>query len=112
MPLVPNVMSSKCASRAYMALLASKWSLLAIHALAEGPQRNGELMRAIDGISQKMLTQTLRQLEEAHLVNREDFQTIPPHVVYELTPLGKSLRDEVRPLIKWVETHMPELGGS
>jgi DNA-binding HxlR family transcriptional regulator len=111
MPQPPNVMSSKCQSRAYMAILASKWSLLTIHALADGAQRNGDLMRAIDGISQKMLTQTLRQLEDAHIVSREDFQTIPPHVVYELTSLGKSLRNEVRPLIKWVETHMPELGG-
>jgi DNA-binding HxlR family transcriptional regulator len=109
MPLAPNVMSRKCTSRVYMAHLASKWSLLIINALDDQPRRNGELMRAVVGISQKMLTQTLRQLEEINVVSRHDMQTIPPNVVYELTPLGRSLRNEVRSFIKWVETHMPEL---
>jgi DNA-binding HxlR family transcriptional regulator len=95
-----------------MTLLASKWSLLIINALGSGRLRNGELVRAVDGISQKMLTQTLRELEDAHIVSREDFQTIPPHVVYELTPLGKSFQQEAQTLIKWVEAHMPELRGS
>lgn len=69
-------------------------------------------MRALEGISQKMLTQTLRQLEAANIVDREDFQTIPPHVVYQLTPLGESFQQEVHLLIKWVEGNMPELSGA
>jgi DNA-binding HxlR family transcriptional regulator len=107
----PNVMSQRCASRAYMALLADKWSLLIINALGEGPRRNGELVRSVQGISQKMLTQTLRTLEQLHIVLRTDLQTIPPHVCYELTPLGQSLRGEAVSFIRWVEKHTPELTG-
>ena len=105
----PDVMSGKCTSRAYMTLLASKWSLLVINALGDERRRNGDLMRTIDGISQKMLTQTLRELEEVGIVIRDDLGTIPPHVTYELTPLGKSLGHEVRSFIRWVEAHMPDL---
>jgi DNA-binding HxlR family transcriptional regulator len=107
--LKPNVMSSKCASREFMSLLASKWSLLIINALGEDRLRNADLMRAVDGISQKMLTQTLRQLEGSRIVSRHDLQTIPPHVTYELTPLGRSLRREVRSFIEWVEGNMGAL---
>lgn len=112
MSLPPNVMSRRCASRVYMALLADKWSLLVINALGQGPRRNGELFRAVDGISQKMLTQTLRTLERLHVVLRKDLQTIPPHVSYELTPLGQSLRGEAVSFIRWVERHMPDLAGA
>ena len=105
----PNVMSRRCASRVYVALLADKWSLLIINALGEGPSRNGELVRSVEGISQKMLTQTLRTLERLHVVLRKDLQTIPPHVSYELTPLGQSLRSEAVSFIRWVEKHMPDL---
>lgn len=112
MGLPPNVLSQRCASRRYLALVASKWSLLVINALDDGPARNGFLMRMVEGISQKMLTQTLRDLEATGIVRREDHRTVPPHVTYELTPLGKSLRQEVRSLIAWVEGHMPALGGS
>ena len=107
----PNVMSQRCASRVYMALLADKWSLLIINALGGGPKRNGELFRSVEGISQKMLTQTLRTLEQLHIVLRIDLQTIPPHVCYELTPLGQSLRGEAVSFIRWVEKHTPELTG-
>ena len=109
MNVQPNVMSQRCASRVYMALLADKWSLLIINSLGEGPRRNGELVRSVEGISQKMLTQTLRTLEQLHVVLRTDLQTIPPHVSYELTPLGQSLRGEAVSFISWVEKHMPDL---
>jgi DNA-binding HxlR family transcriptional regulator len=109
--LAANVMSRRCASRAAMALVAGKWSLLVINALGHEHRRNGELLRAIDGISQKMLTQTLRELESLHVVARHDLQTIPPHVEYALTPLGHSLRREVVTLIRWVEGNLPALKG-
>jgi DNA-binding HxlR family transcriptional regulator len=105
MAMSPNVLSSKCASRRYLALIASKWSLLIINALEDGSSRNSILMHRIEGISQKMLTQNLRQLEKAGIIKREDLGTIPPHVTYELTSLGKSLRLEVRSLIVWVEAN-------
>jgi DNA-binding HxlR family transcriptional regulator len=108
----PNVLARKCASRRYLALLASKWSLLVINALDDGPARNGSLMRKVEGISQKMLTQTLRDLETTGIVKRDDHGTLPPHVTYELTPVGKSLRQEVRSLISWVESNVPELSAT
>jgi DNA-binding HxlR family transcriptional regulator len=106
MPLRPNVMSEKCASRVYFSIVASKWSLLVINALDDGQNRNGQLMRAVEGISQKVLTQTLRNLVDLGIVDRVDLETVPPHVTYCLTPLGKSLKAEVRSLIEWVETNM------
>ncbi|MEY3232974.1 helix-turn-helix domain-containing protein [Aquidulcibacter sp.] len=108
----PNVLARKCASRRYLAFVASKWSLLVINALDDGPARNGSLMRKVEGISQKMLTQTLRDLETTGIVKREDHGTVPPHVTYELTPLGKSLRQEVRSLVFWVESNIPELSAT
>jgi len=108
----PNVLARKCASRRYLALVASKWSLLVINALDDGPSRNGFLMRKVEGISQKMLTQTLRDLETTGIVKRHDHGTVPPHVTYELTALGKSMRKEVRSLVVWVETHVPELSAT
>jgi DNA-binding HxlR family transcriptional regulator len=108
----PNVLARKCASRRYLALVASKWSLLVINALDDGPARNGFLMRKVEGISQKMLTQTLRDLETTGIVKRDDHGTVPPHVTYELTPIGKSLRQEVRSLVFWVESNVPELSAT
>jgi len=63
-----------------------QWSLLIINALDDGQLQNADLMRAVDGVSQKMLTQTLQQLERSRILARQDLQTIPPHVTYELTP--------------------------
>lgn len=83
-------------------MLGSKWVLLLMPLLREGPKRNGALMRAIPDISQKMLTQTLRELESRGLVLRRDLQTVPPHVEYELTGLGKSLAKTIAHLDEWV----------
>ncbi len=66
-------------------------------------------MRLVEGISQKMLTQTLRELEEIQLVKRHDMQTVPPHVEYELTELGKSLREKVCAMDRWIEENMLEI---
>ena len=75
-----NVFSQACPSRQALELVAGKWALLVIPALAQGPVRNNELMRRIEGISQKMLTQTLKELVRNGLVLRADHQTVPPHV--------------------------------
>jgi len=91
MPNPPNPWNRKCPSRGVVDLLASKWVLLLIPLLEKGPLRNAELLRLVDGISQKMLTETLRELEAYGLVGRHDYQTVPPKVDYRLTELGKSL---------------------
>lgn len=75
-------------------------------ALKEHPRRNNELLRQIEGISQKMLTQTLRRLEEHGLVKRQAFQVVPPHVEYELTPLGQSLGKALKSLDQWLVDHL------
>ena len=96
-----TVFSQACPSRQALELVASKWALLVIPALAEGPVRNNELMRKIEGISQKMLTQTLKELVRNGLVLRFDRQTVPPHVEYQLSTLGQSLSETLIPLDNW-----------
>lgn len=103
---VANVFHKTCPARFLLSKIAGKWGLLIIDALQGGSMRNGELMRLIEGISQKMLTQTMKELVEMQLVNRKDMQTIPPHVEYSLTPLGEELREKVCALDRWVEDNM------
>ncbi len=100
------VFHSHCPARFLLSKVAGKWSLLIIDALGETPMRNGALKRRIEGISQKMLTQTLRELEEMQLIARRDMQTIPPHVEYSLTELGQGLREKICALDRWVEDNM------
>jgi DNA-binding HxlR family transcriptional regulator len=90
-------------------LLASKWVLLLIPLLEKGPLRNAELLRLVDGVSQKMLTETLRELEAYGLVGRRNYQTVPPKVDYRLTELGKSLGHIISVLDQWVVDHFNEV---
>lgn len=87
--------------RAILARIGDKWSVLIVMLLSDGPKRFSALRRAIEGISQRMLTLTLRGLERDGLVSRTVFATIPPRVDYELTPLGHSLREPVIALGRW-----------
>jgi len=89
--------------------VGDKWSVLVIMLLASGPRRFNELKRMIGGISQRMLTLTLRGLERDGLVTRTVFPTIPPRVDYELTDLGRGLRKPVEELGKWASEHVPEI---
>lgn len=98
-----------CPSRQLLDLVGSKWVCLVLTALADGPQRHGELARHIAGVSQKMLTQTLRDLERDGLVTRSVTPSVPVRVDYELTPLGHDLRLVVQPLKSWAERHMAEV---
>lgn len=104
-----NVYAEACPSRAILELIADKWTLLILPALRKGPMRNGDLMRLIEGVSQKMLTQTLRELERNGLVSRNDYQEVPPRVEYALTDLGRSLSDAVRRLDSWAEANISQV---
>ena len=104
-----NPWAASCPSRAIIEILASKWVLLLIPILREGPTRNGELMRAAEGVSQKMLTQTLRDLERYGIVMRHSYAEVPPRVEYSLTRLGASLADVIQPLDHWVIKHFPAM---
>lgn len=91
------------------ARLGDKWSMFVIMLLAEGPRRFNELKRMGSGISQRMLTLTLRGLERDGLVTRTVFPTIPPRVDYELTDLSRSLTGPVAALAKWAREHQPDI---
>lgn len=100
--MAPNVYSSACPSRRLLILLSDKWSLLILPLLKDKPMRNAELMRAVEGVSQKMLTQTLRHLERCGLVLRHDFGEVPPRVEYALSPLGRSLAGMFAGIEAWM----------
>ncbi len=106
-----SVFLADCPARDVLALLAEKWTLLVLHALSEKTYRTAELRRRIGGVSEKMLIQALRRLEQHGLVSRTSYQTVPPHVEYSLTPLGVSLSSIVCALDTWVETHALEISG-
>jgi DNA-binding HxlR family transcriptional regulator len=103
--LRPNPFNAACPSQDILALIGGKWSMLLLCILNEGPVRTGELARRAGGISQKMLTQTLRELQRHGIVHREDHGEVPPRVEYSLTPLGRSLSELVRQIEAWVESN-------
>jgi DNA-binding HxlR family transcriptional regulator len=92
-----------------LARVGDKWSVFVIMLLGTGPRRFNELKRMIGGISQRMLTLTLRGLERDGLVTRTVFPTIPPRVDYELTDLGRGLSTPVKALGAWAHEHQPEI---
>ncbi|MCP2277160.1 transcriptional regulator, HxlR family [Nocardia amikacinitolerans] len=104
--LPADVYSAKCPTRQVLDHVAGKWTVLIVDALAEGTLRYTDLRRRIEGISQKMLTQTLRQLEADGFVTRTVHPTIPPRVDYTLTELGHSLRVPIAALRDWIETNI------
>lgn len=105
----PSVLKAQCPSRVVLDRIADKWTALIIQVLAGGPRRYGALQREIGGISQKMLTQTLRGLERDGLVFRKAYPVVPPKVEYSLTRLGRTLIDPLHALCRWSEKHLPEL---
>jgi DNA-binding HxlR family transcriptional regulator len=105
----PNVYSSACPSRRVMAVLAEKWTLLIVAQLAQGPMRTAEIRRKVDGVSEKMLIQTLRKLEGYALVSRKSYPEVPPRVEYRLTPLGRSLARLAGLFGRWVERNAQNL---
>lgn len=106
---VGDVYDPTCSARDALALIASKWAMLILPALAQGPMRNAQLMRHIGGISQKVLTQSLRELERNGLIVRHDLQTRRPHVTYRLSRLGRSLSRALAVLDRWAERNFPAL---
>lgn len=105
-------LTQTCEIRDLLDRLADKWSLLVVELLGEGTHRFTELRRQIDGISQRMLTLTLRQLERDGLVHRTVHAVVPPRVDYQLTPLGATLLDAVAPLVAWTRAHRDEISAA
>jgi DNA-binding HxlR family transcriptional regulator len=102
-------MAAACPTRQVISRVGDKWSLLVLYALSTGTMRFSRLRSEVEGISQKMLTQTLRGLERDGLVHRHAYATIPPKVEYQLTPLGQSLEDVIAAVRQWAYTHIDEI---
>lgn len=101
-----DVYAAMCPCREMLDLLANKWSALVIGALEDGPRRNGELKRRLEGISPKVLSQTLKRLEAHGLLTRTVYPEVPARVEYELTGLGRSAAAPLEQLRDWVEQHV------
>src|SRR5437867_7585976 len=109
MSSAPSVLEPQCPSRLVLDRIADKWTALVIQILARGTMRYAELQRAIGGISQKMLTQTLRSLERDGLVQRKVYPVVPPKVEYSLTKLGRTLIERLHARCRWSEQHLAVL---
>jgi DNA-binding HxlR family transcriptional regulator len=107
--IVYDAFLAACPSRHLLDVLADKWIWLVVAALADGAMRHGELARAIAGVSQKMLTQSLRSLERDGLVTRTVTPSVPVRVDYELTALGRDLLGLVLDLKRWAEAHIAKV---
>lgn len=105
--LIADVFARGCDSRAALEDIAGKWGILALVALAEGAFRFNALRRKVDGVSEKMLAQTLQTLERDGMVHREVQGTFPPRVEYTLTPLGSQVAARLRGLIDLLEAELP-----
>ncbi|GGX06573.1 winged helix-turn-helix transcriptional regulator [Streptomyces chartreusis] len=101
-----NPYSAACPGRPLIDLIGAKWTILVVGCLTRGPQRFGELAAELEEVTPKALTQTLRQLERNGLVLRTVHPVIPPHVEYELTPLGRTLLGPVEALLGWTDAHI------
>ena len=107
-----GVYNGDCPTRRALDRIADKWTTLIIGLLESEPKRFSELQRGIGGISQKMLTQTLRTLERDGLVHRTVYAEVPPRVEYELTPLGQTLCEPIAAVRRWAEEHIDEVTAS
>ncbi|MEV6429902.1 helix-turn-helix domain-containing protein [Nocardia sp. NPDC051463] len=104
--VIPDVLAESCATRQALERLSAKWRILLIYALLDGSQRHAALRRRLPGITQKVLTETLRGMESDGLVTRRVFKdTAPQHVEYALTTLGKSLETPLTAICDWAVAH-------
>jgi len=104
-PEALDVEANRCPSQRVLQAVASKWALPIVAALAQGPLRTGELRRRLPGVSQKVLSQTLRELEQQGLVHRQAHEVVPPRVEYALSAAGQGLHAALRPVDAWAQGH-------
>jgi DNA-binding HxlR family transcriptional regulator len=104
-----NVLVSTCPSRTSLARIANKWTAMVVIVLGRSRLRFGDLRTAVDGISGKVLTETLRDLERDGLVERHVYAEMPPRVEYELTALGRTLHEPLLALSRWAEEYIAEV---
>ena len=107
--LSANVLAAECPSRQVLSHLTSRWGTLVMLVLLNGTHRFSALRRRIGGVSERMLAQTLQQLESDGFVHREVFDVVPPHVEYSLTPLGREAGAHLAALTGWIEDALPRI---
>ena len=107
--LLGQVLSSECPSREILEHLTTKWSVLVLRCLSDGIHRFSELRQRIDGVSEKMLAQTLKVLEKDGFLIRTVYPVVPPKVEYQLTILGSQAAEKLNHLIGWIERNLPEI---
>ena len=104
-----EIFAVQCPSREILKHVTSRWGVLILVALMEGTHRFSELRRKVGEVSEKMLAQTLQQLEQDGFINRVSHPVVPPHVEYSLTPLGVGAGKQVEALTDWIETNLPKI---
>lgn len=104
-----GLMAADCPSRVVLSHVCSRWGVLVLVVLREGMHRFSELRRRIGGVSEKMLSQTLQNLEGDGFVERKSLPVVPPHVEYRLTPLGEEVAEQVENLATWIEHNLPRI---
>lgn len=104
-----EVLSSECPSRGILKHVTSQWGVLVLLVLLDGTHRFSQMRRKIGGVSEKMLTQTLQQLEKDGFVRRVSYPVVPPHTEYSLTPLGQQISLRVQSLTDWIEENMTHI---
>ncbi|MNR87012.1 putative HTH-type transcriptional regulator YtcD [compost metagenome] len=107
--LLGQVLSTECPSREILEHLTSKWSVLVLRCLSDGVHRFSELKQRIEGVSEKMLSQTLKTLENDGFILRTVYPVVPPKVEYQLTILGSQAAEKTMYLIGWIEKSLPEI---
>ena len=108
----PDIFQADCYSRQVLRMIADQWTMLVIYALGDGAVRFSQMLRRIDGISKKMLTQTLRSMERDGLVRRVVHPVVPPVVEYSLTPLGESLLEPIEAVRVWAYAHLADVANA
>jgi DNA-binding HxlR family transcriptional regulator len=104
-----NLLATDCPSRQVLRHLTSRWGVLVLIVLEDKTCRFSELRRAIGGVSERMLAQTLQSLEYDGIIRRKSYDVVPPHVEYSLTPLGRQAARKVRILADWIEARVPQI---
>ena len=104
-----DLFATECPSRDVLKHVTSRWGVLVLVALKEGTHRFSDLRRKVGGVSEKMLAQTLQQLELDGFINRVSHPVVPPHVEYTLTALGEGVGSQVESLTDWIEINLPKI---
>lgn len=107
--LLGQVLSTECPSREILEHLANKWSILVLRCLSDGVHRFSELKQRIEGVSEKMLAQTLKMLERDGFILRTVYPVVPPKVEYQLTITGSQAAEKIMNLVGWLERSLPEI---